>query len=213
MDVAIVKYLQYCILRGSDSPIIKQLFENLKLLPEITDGASRNALQERVLGPSFFIPSIDTFYEDIRYLALALKSIRAWVAPETETRGSDQPTLRAQLNVHFTPDKQQPVEVADGCWEVISASSKITIEQRYSLAYRQLVLAALRRFADLTNDSPIQDAGGRRLQGIVDTYFVSQFQETAYKLGFTTPKVQRPASHVQPPKARDMEIDDFRLIS
>ncbi|KAH8763826.1 hypothetical protein F5883DRAFT_646218 [Diaporthe sp. PMI_573] len=67
------------------------------------------------------------------------------------------------------------------------------IYQSFILAYKQLFLAALRNFARLTNESPLQEGMGERLQGAIDQYVVSQFQEKACRLGFKTPKVQQRA--------------------
>lgn len=188
VDADTVCYLQSRFPSGRDRTDIQQLCHDMKIFPEITNDAIRGALQNRILGLKTFIPSIETFHRDVRYLSLAVISIKNWIAPDIDML--DNLTVSLLLRQYYKPWNKGTVEVSEDVWELVPPDAMHTVKG-FNAAYLQILLAAFCRFANLTHESPIQESRGNRLQGTVDPYYVSQFQEKAYKLGFLTPKVEQ----------------------
>lgn len=190
VDVDTVRNLQYRIPISQDAHEIKAMFQSGKLFPAITKDSVREELENRILALDKFIPSIETFHKDTMYFAVAVRAIRNWIAPEIERRDLGRPdTLQTVLLTSFKPKESIPIQEMEDTWEQLPAYTNLDRVQQFHLAYRQLILAALRSFSDLTNQSPLQDVRGERLQGVVDSIQVDRFQQTAEVLGFTTPKV------------------------
>lgn len=201
VDVDTVQLLQHYVPRSCDGDTIRALFRSMKVFPHVTEHGTRDALQQSVLNIPGFIPSIGTFHKDSTYLSLATKAIKRWIEPETQSEGWDRPQLRQVLRERFRSSQAPVIQVGEDQWAFTHRSLVFNQEQHFDLAYRQLFIAALRRFADLTNESPMQEVRGERLQGIINDDYVRSFQVAAQKLGFEGPKLNEPASR---PRAHNM---------
>lgn len=202
VDVDTVRSLQYLIPSGCDAHAISALFRQGKLFPEVVDSDTRKELQNRVFGLPYFIPSLETFHRDTMHFSVAVKAVKKWIVPDLDADLNPGSTLRDILAQHFRPDNIWQ-EQAGGQWRQANGVTLDNPGKAFDFAYRQLILAALRRFAELTNESPTQERRQERLQGCVSKTGIDNFMVTAKKLGFLTPKVvQDKLQNAVPPTAR-----------
>lgn len=185
VDVDTVRSLQYRIPSGVDAFEIHALFQSGELFPDVVDSDTRSALEERVLGLQYFIPSLETFHRDTMHFSVAVKAVKKWIAPDFDASDPGL-TLRNILARDFQP-KAMWQEQSGGQWIKANGVTTEDPENRFAFAYRQLILAALRRFAELGYESPTQEHG-KRVQGQINKDCVDLLRMTAQTLGFLTPK-------------------------
>ncbi|PSR84387.1 hypothetical protein BD289DRAFT_353975, partial [Coniella lustricola] len=189
VDVRTVKTLQYLIPRSQDAQEIKAAFTNTIVFPDVIEDGSRKLLLRNILNIDGFVPSIATFHKDTMYLSHAIKAIKKWISPRFKSRNLAYSSLRDVLKADFQPNDKIVIQLAESEWEELPGRPNPDFNNRFDLAYQQLIIAALRWFASLSNESPLQEVREKRLQGFVSDSHVNHFQAVAQRLGFKTRKV------------------------
>ncbi|KAK6522717.1 hypothetical protein TWF281_002153 [Arthrobotrys megalospora] len=165
---------------------ISQLFQKKKVFPTITDSTVRAELCRRILRFSRQIPSLYTFFEDLKYLETGAIGIK-----QLFSRDLRYHSMRELLSVHF-----DPVLYKQGFIDCLSDTTvKLTGEPGFHLAYLQLWIYALRQFHELTTTKPLKDptlkAHPLANDSRHETWAQYDFAILASNLGFRSPEIAR----------------------
>lgn len=129
----------------SDADIIRDLFADHQVFTGISDQSHRATILERVLSVRSLIPSLHTFFEDIKYLEPCAKVMRTLYG-----KNAKHSIYMSYMGSFFEPP-QQLVEHARLDLRPCPATSSQLFKQ---LGYLQLWLFAFRNFPLLVNATP-----------------------------------------------------------
>lgn len=186
VDLASVTRLQHIIPASrNDAQDIKNMFKNMELFPEITALETRRKLQDNVLSVTTMIPSLVTFHENMKYMSIGARILRDNLAPKS-LRGT---TLFESLTRkhHWKAPKTSYMEIGKG--NFVALSSPVP-EEPY-LHYKQLFLAALRHFAELSTERPLQDTRDERMPARELEETKMYLNRLAICFGFDSPRIRR----------------------
>jgi hypothetical protein len=175
---------------------IESMMENRKLFPDVTDQLRRVGLGQRLRSITHIIPSLHTFFEDMKYLEPCSKIMRGllpttWMkAPKSKLKKTKLSIKQAIVKLH-TDVGQDPekvnLEVKDGVYTTTSGDRQYRIE----CGYRQLWLFAMRHFPELSNVSPRKEQD--REKPIIkepNKYWWYMFAKLALDLGFESAEIR-----------------------
>ncbi|OAA45714.1 hypothetical protein ISF_09582 [Cordyceps fumosorosea ARSEF 2679] len=129
------------------------------------------------------VPSLNSFFEDRKYIEDAAHCIKMLLPPGRHK------TIRSALEDAYPEVDEQGTE----CLVQVSSSSFKAVAtdgtDHFDLAYRQLWLYARRHFEDMPHERE-QIVAGYKTAG-VDEMVLFDFASLAYKLGFRTTEIER----------------------
>lgn len=177
----------------SDSQWTRLVFETGQAFARMTDSQGRLAAERRVQATSIMIPGLKSLQSHMLYLQIAAEIIWAHILPTNlrQEAKRHQFSLRSALRSCWK-ESAPYVEVQEGEFAPVLGPGS------FSLAYNQLVLAALRQFPFLTNSEPRADEAGKAALH-VDPHCVSLFHRRAKLLGFWTVNIEQGAAVTTPP--------------
>lgn len=134
----------------NDRASIRTMMKDRTIFPKVEDDAARDVLLDNILAHDGLLPSLYTFFENLKYLEPCCKILRELVLADTKTA-----TIRSSLQESYNPVANFTVEYG----EYDSRPHPSTDPERtYDLAYWQLWLFTMRNFPDLTAAAPRKEA-------------------------------------------------------
>lgn len=128
-----------------DAAIIRQLFAEHKVFPKVTLAGDRALLLTNTLSVCGILPSLYTFFEDIKYLEPCAKAMRGLCG------GKSTRTIHKSMVGSFFDPADRLIEHSRLEFHPCPAVSPSVYQH---LAYVQLWLFALRHFPQLSNTAP-----------------------------------------------------------
>ena len=179
-DVETVHQLQTLIpaMSRTDAHVVRASMECGTLFPAVTKDHDRHMILQNLLRIRVTIPSLHTFFEDLKFLEPGNKVLRSLVAP------SGANSLRDALFASYHQTSALTIEygVCDR-----RTRPQGPFKQDRELAYQQLWLFALRNFHHLTEFAPRKEIGSTRQTALKPNPVVQQkLGELAWRLGFQT---------------------------
>ncbi|KAG0124878.1 hypothetical protein HOY82DRAFT_493588 [Tuber indicum] len=134
---------------NTDRSYIELELESRLLYPTITDIRDRQLIRESI-GQMRRIPSLYTFFEDLKYLECCSKALRSLI-------GSQRGTIYECMSQLYSRDglAYLPVELPDGTFRECATGSTDGRE----LGYQQLWLYAMRHFPEMVVATPRKEQG------------------------------------------------------
>ena len=159
---------------GSDLAVVRATFSKYKAFGGVTDPERRSAIMRRTCDMLIMIPSLRSFHATMRHQCLISRLIRACLVDHAdgELPSVGYRSLAMELRAFWSPATPY-VEVKEGDFRPTLGRAS------FNLAYKQLVLAAIRHFPYLTQPA--------------DHSCVYLFQRRAYILGFRNDRITREA--------------------
>lgn len=124
-----------------DAEKVRRLFDAGTVFPRVTDRAERDELQSNVLTVQHMIPSLFSFFEDIKFLEPCAKVMRSLCT-------TSKRTVRQGLMGSFFDPKEYVVEYAP---DQLRVCTSISPQEYAEVAYVQLWLFAFRHFPQMSN--------------------------------------------------------------
>lgn len=180
-DITTVRYLE---LRApgairADADALRQLMSSGELFQLVSDPALRSRLQHEVLSTRVLIPSIRTFHENMRYLSIGMQIIKDHVIDELGGR-----SMYRAMRECWRPAGPCLVEYGDDDFRELH-----DLPQKFSLAYCQVFIAALRSFPQLSNWTPRCEKGQKVQAAAVNDARLRYFLQGARRQGFLSNRV------------------------
>lgn len=177
VDAETVERLQLLAPRSRDFRIVRKLMLNQSLFPNVTRKSERNSLLHNLRQVSCLIPSLHTFFENLKYLEPCCLALRSLLPAK------HRKTIQQALgNAYATPERPL-VETARG--HAFYEASGSSNDQRR--AYHQLWLFAMRHFPELTTHTPRKDPNrSRPLPRGPNPLFLGRLGALSQALGFRT---------------------------
>jgi len=124
----------------ADSLLISKLIDNNEVFTRVKDQESRNMLRRNLDSLNTIIPSLQTFFEDMKYLEPCAKVLKALLPSKTK-----QSTYHGLMGSYFEP----PNLLVEHAYNDMRPHA--TKQRKATLAYQQLWLFAFRNFPLMTN--------------------------------------------------------------
>lgn len=124
-----------------DAEKIRRLFDAGSLFPRVTERTERIQLQSNVLTVQHMIPSLFSFFEDIKFLEPCAKVVRSLCTKSKRT-------VRQSLMGSFFDPEKQVVECAP---DLLRICKSVSSQEYAELAYVQVWLYAFRHFPQMSN--------------------------------------------------------------
>ena len=145
----------------------------------------REQVRERVLSIQVIIPSIETFYENMKYISIGARILRKYIIdtsiPFQPESNRNKLSLFESLASCWSAEVRM-VEVEDGKTAISPGVPSVW------LAYKTLFVAALRAFAQLSSDHPRQDVRGETMPAVAEAIRITSLSQLAQEVGFTNSK-------------------------
>jgi Protein of unknown function (DUF3723) len=142
-----------------DRITLERLFNSGKLFPDIR-GASRIEIWRAICSIDSQIPTLYTFFEDVKYLTLCHRVLSRFVC------SPEQRCLRTVLHQFFVPPEVIPLELSEGRYE--DGPLNLSQNEKFQVGYHQIWLFAMRHWWQMTEAKPRKDRskedGGMDLQ-------------------------------------------------
>lgn len=182
-----VRMLQFRMPKVSsdDADTIGRLLDDGTLFPRIGDPGARAMLRRNLLALDVVIPSLETFQENMHYVAIAAKFLIQYVVgkvPLCKSRTKRSPTILELLSSSWTAPDVLQVEVADDKPETVEGRASP------SFAFTQLILVCLRLFPWLQDAyAPREDWPEDNFKAGIHTPCITYVLHFAFLIGFRTP--------------------------
>ena len=137
----------------SDRERIISLMSNKQIFASIHEETVRQRLLNNILSLPLMIPSIRTFFENLKYIEPCCKILRTLIGPKQAR------SIRQELLSAWSHPADLMLEVGDGYNRVFRSVSEA---QSFSLAYKSLWLFTLRHFFDMTDSVPRKEKQRRK---------------------------------------------------
>lgn len=169
-----------------DSQIVRNLMDTKAIFPRVTEAATRAKVLDNLLAVDVLIPSLRTFFENLKYLEPCAKIMRSLL-----THKKIVSIKQALSGSYFHP--------ADHCIEYGPGDTRLHVRQQYDAdlasAYHTLWLFALRNFPQMTSTTPKKSPNGSRpVITEPNPAIWQEFGILAQDLGFRTEAVQTMAA-------------------
>ncbi|CRG92893.1 Pc21g00220 [Talaromyces islandicus] len=191
----------------SDRTSVCHHMDNMTLFPALTDPEVRQRVRDRLQTIEYPIPTLHTFFQDLRYLRVA-KNAMALLYPR-QKRG-DRATVDEKMAACFERDTADPTTMRGGLWELWRFSLQYGFEMATSHSRRQ---------------RPLPDQGSQRNAGPVQSSTAGpvpsagtlrcHFANLAERMGFRSTHLtalrtrEKPSATVLPvPSRPDTASDD-----
>lgn len=183
VDVSSVEQLQGLAPYHStvDAKTISDMISTDKIFKRVTDERERASILAKLLSIRNMIPSLFTFFEDIKYLEPCAKVLKALLTP-----GTKKSVSRGLTGSFF---QQEKVLIEHGSKD-LRIHSMVASGVAHALACQQLWLFAFRNFPLMTNFTTRKELDKDKPAAVEPSPCVWQeFAELASLIGFKTPAV------------------------
>ncbi|KAI9717976.1 MAG: hypothetical protein M1828_007012 [Chrysothrix sp. TS-e1954] len=182
LDAATARQLELLAPSSSwqDAQKVRDLMRDRHIFPDVSDDASRQLLLDRLLTFSGLVPTLRTFFENLKYLEPCCQVLKQLLSLGPST------TLRKSYCASYSRGDRLLFEWAEGAYKT---SAGVTFQSDRRSGYQQLWLFAMRHFPELSAFTPRKEQTKEkpRVNG-ANPAIQSQFAELALKLGFRTRK-------------------------
>ncbi|KAL9078312.1 MAG: hypothetical protein Q9157_002775 [Trypethelium eluteriae] len=185
VDDATVENLELRVPAVSQADLddIRGSFQSQQVFPQVTDDTKRHILLNNVESIFCLIPSLKTFFENLKYLEPCCQILKRLLPMERPR------TLRRELWAHYYRPESALVEYAE---YDLKTHSRSTIEEERWMAYQQLWLFCLRHFPDMSTVLPRKEAKkARPCPRATNDVCWQHFGDLTVRLGFRTPEALR----------------------
>jgi hypothetical protein len=160
----------------ADLLLISDAIDNNEIFPKIKDRESRNTLRRNICSLDNSVPSLQTFFEDMKYLEPCAKVLKALLPSKTK-----QSVCRGLMGSYFEP----PILLVEHAYNDLRTHD--TRQRTATLAYQQLWLFALRNFPLMTNFTAKKVCDKDKPHAVEPSPVIWQeFGSLALSLGFKT---------------------------
>lgn len=173
---------------------ITENMEKGELFPSIQDVRIRGLILHNIRATKRIIPSLFTFFEDLKYLEPLANSMKKLIGP---MKRSTKTSVYREFQQVFTVPATRP---AGSCDEVVElqlsegefGSCYGSLREKMEFGYRQLWIYAMRHFPDLVSLPPLKENGQPKpIIKEVDPGTLIRFADLAYRFGFDSPAIQK----------------------
>lgn len=188
-DILSLQYRAPCW-DAADRADICRGFAQGTLFSNILSLSDRKALEQNILSLGTIIPTLKTFNENMRYIAIGAKILERHIETVPRKRSAAQrDTIQRQFR-NLSDNLQADwfgscgkAEISHGQFRAVSSSNHHS--------GLQLFLAALRYFPYLSFESPLLEDKEGHLRAQIDPKYVSLLCKTAKELGFDNEKIRK----------------------
>lgn len=164
-----------------DAKCIADMMSTKKVFARVNSEGDRAAILANLLSVRSMIPSLFTFFEDLKYLEPCAKVLKALLPP-----GTRKSVFRGLMGSHFAQERA----LVEHASKDLRAHHAVGSEPAPALAYQQLWLFALRNFPLMTNFTTRKELDKCKPSAVEPSPCAWQeFAELALALGFKTPFV------------------------
>lgn len=181
-DMATVKGLELRAPAVSrvDAVVVRDLMRSGVLFSRVADPTLRIRLQDSVLRIRCIIPSIATFHENMKNLSIGMHILQDYLLD-----GLRHTTVYQAMRERWAAPGRCLIEYDEGMYREVTHRAPTA-----DLAYRQVFLAALRHFPELSNIPPRCERGQKKTMAGPRKARIEMFLQGAQRQG-----VPRPESH------------------
>ncbi|KAI9674061.1 MAG: hypothetical protein M1822_009577 [Bathelium mastoideum] len=166
-----------------DLDYVRARFASKKIFSQVRDNEQRQLLIHNVESVPCLIPSLKTFFENLKYLEPCCQVLKR-LLPMDRPR-----SIRRELWAYYYRPNDFSVEYTE---QDMRPHAKSNIEEERWLAYQQLWLFCLRHFPELSSVLPRKETGkAKPAQQSTNDACWQQLGELAVRLGFRTPEAIR----------------------
>ncbi|KAI0836087.1 hypothetical protein F5Y06DRAFT_305432 [Hypoxylon sp. FL0890] len=162
----------------ADRQLVCALMDEYKVFLGVRDSQKREQIKQRILQTVVVIPSIKSFHENMKLFSIAARILRSYLLPNR----SRAPLIKCLRDYWKTPNKSL-VEFQEGQFYTVSSPPS------FELAFKQVFLAAIRGFPELSDETPKIDSGDK-IRATLQPSKVSEFYQRAFLLGFWSEAMQ-----------------------
>ena len=180
MDEATVQHLETLAPAHSsdDAKLVRDLMQSGAIFPRILDSDHRTCILQNILSVAHMIPSLYTFFENLKYLEPCAKIMRALLPPKQIN------SIKLGLAGFYV--RPEPMKVQYGNKDTRSHGSGLN-DVDEAMAYHQLWLYAMRNFPEMTNDTPRKEIDASRpVAKTPNPALWQEFGALAITVGFCT---------------------------
>ncbi len=187
VDAATVKHLELRAPAASerDANFARTCMDGGKIFAQVLDPLLRKTIINNISAVERVIPSLGTFFEDIKYLEPCAQAVKLLLGLHNKS------TIYEALCGIFVGSKHDPQRLVRQDGENHFVQTDAEGENQFEFGYRQLWIYAMRHLPDLVNvgveDNPTEDSLGVRKPNSILWY---RFARLALKLGFRSRKIE-----------------------
>lgn len=162
----------------ADAELVEEYLHSRKIFSAITDSTKRRILLRNILVTTSLIPSLSTFFEDLKHLEPCAKILRGLLPPKQRR------SICEALSACLEAPEHVYVEYAR---DDMRTQPSVPHDLHRSVGYQQLWLFAMRNFPSMTDVGPRKDPQKPKPETAVSSPLVWQeFGRLVLRLGFTT---------------------------
>ena len=194
-DAATVTRLQLLCpgLATDDAVELDRLFDDPAFFPTVTAASARSDLRQRIRSVRWLIPSLESLFENLKYLEPLCSVLRQLFTPAfshtSPSQAYERPSLEKSWLTAYRHEPRVCVAFNDQDERTIPARSP---DADRRLAYEQLWLFAMRHFPKLVPFTPRKEAGRSKAQAQWPAPTAwSDLAGFAHRAGFTSNEIER----------------------
>ncbi|KAK0369618.1 hypothetical protein CLIM01_13019 [Colletotrichum limetticola] len=189
-----------------DRQLVEEAFDSNEIFSKAQNPQLRDQIRSRVLRFKGLVPSLKSYQENMKYISIGVTVVDDLMFPDSartkswKRQQTDRRTFRDMLRQHWSPPRQNLVEVREG------VLAQCVGEPVFDVAYKQVVLAAMRNFPHLSDQfKPRKDSTENRILQGTDPEVISVFYNRASMLGFNIPNCNLPQRRPCIPVTSDVD--------
>ncbi|KAJ0123526.1 hypothetical protein J7T55_011991 [Diaporthe amygdali] len=165
----------------TDREAVRQFMGAGLLFERVSQPAKRQKIQQEIFSmPRLIIPSFRTFRENMNWLTVGVQILKDEIIDKAGKR-----TVQQAMRDCWKPPERCLVEVGRDDY------IEIPVPPVFELAYRQVLVAALRGFPNLSSVfAPRREKGQKRRTAGIDDAHLAAFLRGAQKQGFQSAKIR-----------------------
>lgn len=153
------------------------------LFRKITQPEDRHRIQRSVLALNGVIPSLTTFHENMKFIAIGASVIKKHLdIVQPKSCGRRTSTLLSRLEQKWDPTRQPLLEVSEGKFRLLATGPS------FLLSYTQLFISVLRQFPHLSDHTALRDRKSDPTFAQLDHTHLDRLLKRAEALGFKNDK-------------------------
>ncbi|KAL4418323.1 hypothetical protein CABS03_01674 [Colletotrichum abscissum] len=127
-----------------DRQLVEEAFDSNEIFSKAQNPQLRDQIRSRVLRFKGLVPSLKSYQENMKYISIGVTVVDDLMFPDSartkswKRQQTDRRTFRDMLRQHWSPPRQNLVEVREG------VLAQCVGEPVFDVAYKQVVLAAMR---------------------------------------------------------------------
>lgn len=171
---------------SDDVRVLRRLLEDGILFSKVKDQGKREVIWKNLLSVEGLIPSLYTFFEDLKFLKGPEKIIRYLIEPPFKD------SLREMIEQQYSDTNQSSDIIYFQDTEATLKSAKAAPAEGIKFGYRQLWLYAMRHFPKMIGECPKKEKDRPKPMILEpDPIAWYKFASLASQLGFDSPTIRR----------------------